>query len=82
MPLPRQLQGELSGSIEQQCRQVNKTLMHLLRRIRQDRVNGEFDSSRDASVCGDGAIPSILEPRRNKLLRTSNPDRGRNRVGR
>jgi hypothetical protein len=82
MPLPRQMPGELSGSIEQQRRQANKTLTHPLRQIRQDRVNGEFDSSRDASVCGDGAIPSILEPRRNKLRGTSNPDRGRNRVDR
>jgi hypothetical protein len=54
--------GELSGSIEQQRRQVNKTLMHLLRQICQDRVNGEFGSNRDANVYGDDAKSKI--PRR------------------
>jgi hypothetical protein len=57
MPLARQMPGELSGSIEQRRRQVNKTLMHLLRQIRQARFNGDFGRSRDANVCDAGAKP-------------------------
>ncbi len=43
------------------------------------RFNAELGSSRDASVYGDGAIPSILGPSRNKRVHSNNPVHGRNK---
>src|SRR5207302_8352886 len=58
---------------------ADRTLTHVRVIDSSGRFNAEPGSSRDASIYGDGAIPNILGPSRNKRVHSNTPVHGRNK---
>ena len=80
MTLPRSDQRVLCGAYDRELRALLRvTIAGLTGRFNgPTSACGEVGSSRDATLCGDDAIPNNPEPRHNKLVRSNIPGHARN----